>query len=106
MVTRWTRIKRTVLKWIFKKSREAYKNTCKLDMRCPNCREWFSITGMDHAPEYHCPEPEFGSMVTCGKCTHTSYWNLAAAPVPLLCDENGTPLQDNNDGENRCSVVR
>lgn len=106
MTTRWIKFKRIVLKWIYKKSKQAYQNTRNLDMRCPNCREWFSISGMEYQHEYITPEPEFGSTVKCGKCKHVSHWNLVAAPVPLVCDENGTPLSDDHDGENRCSIVR
>lgn len=82
-------------KWLFNFSRKKFKEehlkTYHNDIRCPNCREWFSISGIDHKHEY-VSEPEWGVEVMCGKCKHLSYWNLVAFPIPVLSNENGSPI--------------
>lgn len=81
--------------WLYKYSKKIVKeksmNKYRSDIKCPNCKEWFSISGVEHEHK-HISEPEFGFHVKCGKCGHESYWNAVAAPVLLRCDEKGTPL--------------
>lgn len=80
-----------IFKWSRKKVREEKLNKYGTDIKCPNCKEWFSVSGVDHKHE-HVSEPEFGFHVKCGQCEHESYWNAVAAPVLLNCDEKGNPL--------------
>lgn len=76
-----------VYKYSKDKVKEAHliKNGC--DIKCPNCNEWFSVSGIEYK---HTQESVwFGSSCICGQCNHKSYWNMIAAPVPLLCNESG-----------------
>lgn len=73
-----------------KKIMEQHLKEVGNDIKCPNCNEWFSVSGVDHKHTSH--NEEFGVSTECGKCNHWSYWNLDAAPVPLLCNSQGTPL--------------
>lgn len=82
-------------KWLHKiskqKVKEQHLNKYHNDIKCPNCKEWFSISGVEN--KHEClSKPDFGFHVKCGKCSHQSYWNAVAAPVLLRCDEKGTPL--------------
>ena len=83
-------------KWLYKlskrKVKEAHLKTVGSDIKCPNCKQWFSVSGVEHKHS-HMSEPEFGFHIKCGACGHESYWNAVAAPVLLRCDENGTPLK-------------
>jgi len=65
------------------------------DIKCPNCNEWFSVSGIDWKHE-HVSEPDWGFHVRCGKCGHESYWNAVAAPILMLCDESGNPYSQEN----------
>ena len=82
-------------KWLYtlsrKKVKQEHLNKYHCDIKCPNCNEWFSISGVNHKHE-HISEPDFGFHVRCGQCGHDSYWNAVAAPVLLRCDERGMPL--------------
>lgn len=83
-------------KWLYKlskrKVREGHLSKYHADIKCPNCKEWFSITGIDH--EHKVDLKEFGSACTCGNCGHLSYWNQVAFPFPALCDKDGNILKD------------
>lgn len=82
-------------KWLYRLSRrkimECHLEKHHNDIKCPNCRQWFSISGVDDKHE-HVAEPEWGFSVKCGGCGHISHWNAVAAPVLLLSNEAGTPL--------------
>lgn len=82
-------------RWLFKYSRKRIKRSHiekhHNDIKCPNCKEWFSISGIEYKHST-ISQPDFGFHVKCGKCEHESYWNAVAAPVMLLCDKNGSPL--------------
>lgn len=90
---------RFAFEWMYKKLHQFSANKVKelhlkkygADIKCPNCNQWFSISGIGNKHE-HVSKPEFGYHVKCGACNHESYWNAVAAPVLLLCDEKGTPL--------------
>jgi len=60
------------------------------DLKCPCCNEWFSVSGVEYKHVHEAMS--FGSACTCGQCGTKSYWNMEAAPVPLLSDENGVPI--------------
>lgn len=79
-------------KWLFNFSRRKFKEehlkVHKNDIKCPNCNEWYSISGIDHQHTY-ADAGDWGAATLCGKCGHLSYWNLVAFPFPVLCDENG-----------------
>lgn len=83
-------------KWLYKLSKRNVRNEhldkYHVDIKCPNCKEWFSITGIDH--EHKADLKEFGSAYTCGKCEHLSYWNQEVFPFPALCDKDGNILKD------------
>ena len=83
-------------KWLYHLSAtkiiDWHLNKYKSDIKCPNCNTWFSISsveGFKHS--YVKPAPNFGVTVTCGKCNHTSHWNMET-PAIILCDETGKPL--------------
>ncbi len=84
-------------KWLYKYSREFYRDYhCRhfVDMKCLGCNEWFSLSGVLYKHNYIEPAPEFGVKVICGQCGYVNYYNLAAAPLPLICDYKGTPYSD------------
>lgn len=78
--------------WLYKLSRreieKSHLNRNYCDVKCPNCKEWFSISGVLHQHE-HVSCPEFGYHLRCGQCNHESYWNAVSAPILLLCDSEG-----------------
>jgi hypothetical protein len=84
-----------VWKWLHqfseKKYKEAHLNKYHSDIKCPNCEEWFSISGIKHNHEA-VSKPDWGFHVKCGLCKHESYWNAVAAPVLLIAKPNGDPL--------------
>lgn len=87
-------------KWLFKLSRDRFKEAHldrhKNDIKCPNCNEWFSISGVDYKHEHLDPINDECSTVKCGKCKHISNWNLCVAPCPILADERGYPIETKN----------
>lgn len=70
-----------------KKVQENHLTKWGCDLKCPSCDEWFSVSAVEYKHTHEAIW--FGSICTCGQCKHKSYWNMMAAPVPLLCDENG-----------------
>ena len=78
--------------WIYNKVRKAHLAKYKNDIKCTNCNEWYSISGLKYKHEYK--SLDFGYSATCGQCGKTTYWNTQIAPVPFLCDENGIPLSN------------
>lgn len=62
------------------------------DIKCDNCKGWFSTSSIKYKHEYVDPQPSFGCHVRCGKCGQDSYWNLEIAPVAIRCNARGTPL--------------
>jgi hypothetical protein len=88
-------IKRKLIHWLFKKSRRLVRDNqlerTRCDIKCPNCREWFSVSAVDYKHE-HVSQPEWGFHVKCGQCSYESYWNSVAAPVLLRCNDKGSPL--------------
>ncbi len=78
--------------WAKQKYRDVHLDTYYNDIKCPNCNEWFSITGIQHKHQYVKPEPWFGYAVECGNCKHLSYWNCVAFPFPARCKDNGDPI--------------
>ena len=83
----------SVFKFSRKKYREEHMNKYHIDIKCPNCNEWFSITTIDYEYE-RVAEYEWGDSCKCGKCGYISHWNLCAFPFPALSDENGNPVID------------
>lgn len=59
------------------------------DRKCVNCKTWENQLEQGWIDEQ---VKEGVYKTSCPKCGHTSYWNYIAAPLPLLCDEEGTPL--------------
>lgn len=82
-------------KWLFIKARSnfrsAHLNVYHNDIKCENCKNWFSISGIDHNHSYD--NKDFGYSVTCGQCGHMSHWNCVAFPFPARCNESGEPIQ-------------
>lgn len=83
-------------KWLYKlshrKIRDWHLNKYHTDIKCPNCNEWFSVTGQFHR---HVQEPmDWGSSCSCGNCGYVSYWNQEAFPFPARCDKDGNILKD------------
>lgn len=97
LVSKWTKIKRTVLAKIYIWAKNQYHNTRTLDMRCPKCKDWYSVSGIEYEHEYVKPEPYFGCATRCGKCGHLSFWNLLEPSEVTLCDVNGNPIEEGDD---------
>ncbi len=78
--------------WVRKAIRNNHLKTRFNDIKCNNCGEWFSISGVRFNHEYkNC---DWGYQVKCGQCKHVGYWNCEIAPFPVRCDEKGRPTQN------------
>lgn len=82
--------------WLYKLSKKSIKrsilNRYHNDIKCPNCREWFSVSGVEYKHTHtRTPDTDL-SACTCGQCGYTSYWSPFIAPFPVLTDEKGNPL--------------
>jgi C4-type Zn-finger protein len=83
-------------KWLYflakKKIKEAHLVKHHNDMKCPNCNEWHSISGLKYNHDFL--ERVDGIISTrCGQCQKVSYWNQEIAPVLVLCNRDGIPLK-------------
>lgn len=89
------KIKRRFWKWVYKKAEEnyleAHREIYPTDLKCPHCNTWFSLSAIDYKHE-SVEQYDWGDSVKCGKCGGVSHWNLCAAPVALLCNEDGDPI--------------
>jgi len=89
-----TELMRKFYIWLYLKSqkelKELHMKEYHNDIKCTNCNTWMSISEIEYQHTYENMDP-WGYSSQCGKCKHLSYWNLAAAPVALKCDKNGTP---------------
>lgn len=65
------------------------------DIKCPNCEEWFSISGIDY--KHISTKIKYNNNIIlqckCGKCQTTNYWNLSLCPAPIISNKFGTPIQ-------------
>lgn len=78
--------------WAKGKIKEEHLKKHKNDIKCENCNEWYSVSGVEYKHEIG--SFDYGYFTVCGKCGEKSYWNTVAAPVALLCDKNGTPIKE------------
>ena len=89
-------LKMKIYAWLFKKSKSMYKEEHlkhhHSDIKCPQCNEWFSISGIEHKHNNSYIEDIDIYSCYCGKCGHTSYWNPNISMFLVLCDEKGHPL--------------
>lgn len=82
--------------WVFlyklskRKLKDAHMKKFRSDIKCPQCKRWFSETSIFHKHE-HVSEPTFGFHLKCGACEGESFWNAEIAPVLIRCNENGIP---------------
>jgi len=83
-----------IYKWAKSKVKYYHSRVYRNDIKCSNCNEWFSVSGVEYKHKLDYREELF--VTTCGKCEHVSYWNTTIAPELIACDENGTPLDNNN----------
>ena len=86
------KILRKLSRYIDKLYRKEHLKVHKNDIKCTNCNEWYSISGINH--KHHIEDTEFGVKTSCGQCGNTSYWNLEIAPVAILCNDSGIPLNN------------
>ena len=77
--------------WSKSKIKENHLKHHKTDIKCPNCDEWYSVSGVEY--NHKIETVEYGYSTICGQCGTKSYWNTEAAPVLILCDEDGIPLE-------------
>ena len=84
-------LKNRFLKWLYQYIEEDAQRQHGADIRCPGCKEWFSVSGIKYKHTY-VEDIQWGCKVKCGQCGEVSNWNLVAAPVPLRCDEEGSIL--------------
>lgn len=79
--------------WLEKKYKAKHMEIYKNDLKCPNCQEWMSISGLkgNHLSLDHVTVDGVEG-IKCGQCGHNSYWNYSIAPVAIRCDFNGTPI--------------
>ena len=87
-------LKHRLASWVLHKAKsiikEEHLKVHRNDIRCPNCKEWFSISGEEH--KHYVETNGCLYLCTCGKCNHTSHWNPNIAPALILCDEKGMPI--------------
>lgn len=76
--------------WSKRKVKEDHLKKHKNDIKCTNCNEWYSVSGVEYKHEIH--PFDYGYLTVCGKCGEKSHWNTVAAPVALLCDSDGNPI--------------
>jgi hypothetical protein len=88
------RIYKRLLKFCRNKVREQHLQKYNNDVKCPNCNDWFSLSSLNYKHE-HVTNPSWGFHLKCGQCKHESYWNAEIAPVLILCNANGIPLEKN-----------
>lgn len=84
----------TVWDWLIKVSEkkvtERYLSKGYCDIKCPTCNQWYSLQQRKYSHVFR--EEDYGFLWLCGCCSNTSYWNTIAAPVALVCDKEGNPL--------------
>ena len=85
------RVFKIIYLWVRKAIKNRHLAARHNDIKCANCKEWFSISGIRFNHEYE--RHDWGYQVKCGQCGHVSYWNCECAPFPVQCDENGEPTQ-------------
>ena len=82
--------------WIYHKSQEMIKDIHITkhynDIKCPNCKEWFSISGVDYDHKNDYDKEKEIYICECGKCGNVSFWNPNIFPFLCLCDSEGIPL--------------
>lgn len=82
-------------KWLYKlserKIRDEHLSRYYNDIKCPNCKQWFSVSGKFYKHKQDIMA-DWGSSCECGNCGHISYWNQVALPFPALADEDGNIL--------------
>ena len=88
---------RKIWYWLYKiclqEIKKCHMKIWNTDIKCPNCNEWFSVSGVMHKHE-HVRKPNSDlSEVVCGQCGHHSFWSAHLAPCLVLVDENGKPLK-------------
>lgn len=87
-----------ILKKIIRALEDHFKtvhlNRVHTDMKCPNCNEWFSVSGIKykHSLEKE-PKHDF-SICICGQCGFKSNWSPHIAPCLIRVDDNGIPITD------------
>lgn len=84
------RLLNKVYLWVRKAIKDHHLSIHHNDIRCDNCKEWFSISGVRFNHNYK--NHDWGYEVKCGQCEHTSYWNCIYFPFPARCDETGKPI--------------
>ena len=80
-----------VLEYATKHFKEAHLDEHHNDIKCPQCNEWFSVSGLKYKHE-HREDLEFNRdlyVAECGQCGYISLWNMSIAPFPVLVDSNG-----------------
>lgn len=83
-------------KWLYNLSRDKLKELHiqkhKVDIKCSNCQEWYSISGVRYK---HPPilDADWGYTTRCGQCKGYTHWNTEIAPFPVRCDKNGNPFE-------------
>ena len=74
-----------------KKYKEAHINKHHNDIKCPNCKMWFSVSGIKYNHK-HLPENDLFIPVQCGQCGEISNWSPNIAPVLIRVDNSGNPI--------------
>ncbi len=85
------RLFKNIYLWVRKAIKKQHLAVHRNDIKCNNCNEWLSISGIRFSHNYK--SHDWGYQVKCGQCGHVSYWNCDYAPFPVRCDENGNPTQ-------------
>ena len=90
---------KTKLKWLTKlykwtrgELKQAHLHVHYNDMMCPNCKEWFSLSGALHNHERIGVDLELLNdceKITCGQCGNESYWVWGIIPAYMRVDERG-----------------
>lgn len=84
------RILKKIIKFSIKKHQKLHLLKHKNDIRCTNCSEWYSTSGIFY--KHHIEDTDFGVKTKCGQCSYISYWNLEIAPAAIKCNSEGIPV--------------
>jgi len=62
------------------------------DIKCPNCNEWFSVSGIKYK-HHNAKSPDHDYWIcTCGQCGFKSNWSGNIIPGLIRVDDNGNPV--------------
>ena len=83
-------------RWVYllaeKKSKQIHLKRHGNDIKCPRCKEWFSVSGLKYNHTFG-QENDLFIVVRCGQCGCVSNWSPNIAPVLVRVDNDGNPVE-------------